>query len=50
MFGKDRPVDDLAADDFEELRADIAKTWGPVRLGNEVQRVRTLFKYGYEAG
>jgi integrase len=43
-------VEDLAADDFEQLRADIAKVWGPVRLGNEVQRVRTFFKYGYEAG
>ena len=49
-FGKTRLVDDLASDDFERLRADIAKTWGPVRLGNEVQRVRTVFKYGYESG
>jgi integrase len=49
-FGKDRLVSDLAAEDFERLRADIAKTWGPVRLGNEIQRVRTLFKYGFEAG
>jgi integrase len=50
LFGEDRRVDDLASDDFEALRANIAKTWGPVRLGNEVQRVRTVFKYGYEAG
>ena len=50
VFGKDRFVDDLASDDFEALRADIAKTWGPIRLGNEVQRVRSVFKYGYEAG
>src|SRR5262245_28690794 len=49
-FGKTRLVDDLAADDFEALRAEVAKAWGPVRLGNEVQRVRTVFKYGYEAG
>ena len=49
-FGKDRLVDDLASDDFESLRADLAKTWGPVRLGNEIQKVRTVFKYGYEAG
>jgi integrase len=49
-FGRDRLVDDLAADDFEALREGIAKQWGPVRLGNEIQRVRTLFKYGYEAG
>jgi len=49
-FGKDRLVDDLAAEDFAAMRADIAKVWGPVRLGNAVQRVRTVFKYGYEAG
>ena len=50
LFGEDRLVDDLASDDFEFLRANIAKEWGPIRLGNEVQRVRTLFKYAYEAG
>jgi integrase len=50
IFGEKRLVDDLAADDFELLRAEIAKTWGPIRLGNEIQRVRTIFKYGYEAG
>jgi hypothetical protein len=50
QFGKERVVVDLQADDFEELRATLAKTLGPVALGNEIQRVRTIFKYGYEAG
>ncbi len=45
-FGKDRPVDDLAADDFEELRAKMAERWGPVRLGNAITRVKSVFKYG----
>jgi len=49
-FGKTRLVDDLAAEDFESLRADLAEQYGPVRLGNEIQRVRTVFKYAYEAG
>ena len=49
-FGRDRLVDDLVADDFERLRSSIAKAWGPVALGNEIQRVRGVFKYGYEAG
>jgi integrase len=49
-FGKTRLVDDLAADDFEALRDGMAKQWGPVRLGNEIQKVRTVFKYGFEAG
>jgi integrase len=50
VLGKNRLVDDLAADDFEALRVDIAKQWGPHRLGDEVQRTRTVFKYAYEAG
>src|SRR5262249_47837992 len=49
-FGLNRLVEDLAADDFERLRAGLAPVWGPVALGNEVQRVRVLFKYGYDAG
>ncbi|MSQ94330.1 MAG: hypothetical protein EXR98_07210 [Gemmataceae bacterium] len=49
-FGKDRPVVDLAADDFEVLRADLAKQFGPVRLGNEIQKVRTIFKYALGQG
>ncbi|MEX1095245.1 MAG: tyrosine-type recombinase/integrase [Planctomycetales bacterium] len=49
-FGRDRLVVDLVADDFEHYRAKITKPWGPVRVGNEVGRVRTVFKYGYESG
>lgn len=49
FFGAARYVDDLAPEDFEKLRADISKTWGPVRLGNEVGRIRAVFKYGFEA-
>ena len=39
-FGKQRLVDDLAADDFETLRADLARTRNPNTLGNEIQRIR----------
>ncbi len=49
-FGRERLVIDLAADDFEKLRAKVAKVWGPVALGNEISRVRTVFKYGFDAG
>lgn len=48
-FGAKRLVDDLAADDFQSLRASFAKRYGPHRLGGEVQRVRTVFKYCYDA-
>lgn len=49
-FGVDRFVDDLAADDFEGLRKLLAGSYGVHRLGNEVQRTRVLFKYGFDAG
>jgi integrase len=49
-FGKDRFVEDLAADDFERLRADMAERWGPVRLGNAITKVKSVFKYGVDNG
>ncbi|HEY2841008.1 MAG TPA: tyrosine-type recombinase/integrase [Pirellulales bacterium] len=48
-MGKNRLAIDLAAGDFDAYREKLAKAWGPVRLGNEVQRVRTLFKHAFEA-
>ena len=48
--GKTRAVDDLRPDDFNNYRAKITKKWGPVSVANEVQRVRSLFKYGFETG
>ena len=49
-FGRMRLVDDLAPADFEQLRRALAKTRGPVALGNEIQRVRGVFKYAYDEG
>lgn len=49
-FGLNRLVIDLACDDFDRLRESISKQWGPIRLGNEIQRVRSVFKFGYDAG
>lgn len=49
-LGRDRLVADLAAEDFEALRAKLAKKWGPVSLGNEINRVRVIFKYAYDSG
>ena len=45
-FGKQTVVDDLTDESFETLRANIARSWGPVRLSNEVTRVRSVFKRG----
>lgn len=47
-FGKECAVIDLTADHFEKLRASLAKRRGPVALGNEIQRVRTVFKYAFD--
>jgi integrase len=49
-FGKSRLVDDLAAPDFGELRAEMAKTLGPVSLGNEIQGIRSVFKFAFDEG
>ncbi len=49
VFGKNRLVDDLAADDFAELRRDIAKTRNPESVGNEINRIRGVFRFGSDA-
>ncbi len=53
MLGKElgltRRVSELTPGEFDKLRAKMAKLWGPVRLGNQVQRVRTVFKFGFDA-
>jgi integrase len=48
VFGKDRLVNDLDESVFGELRTALAKTLGPVALGNEIQRIRVVFKWGYD--
>ena len=49
VFGSDRLVDDLAPDDFETLRAQIARTYGKLSRKVEIKRVRMLFRYAHEA-
>jgi integrase len=50
QFGKSRLVDDIGPDDFAELRNKLAKKWGPVRVGNVIQRVRSMFKFAADNG
>jgi integrase len=50
QLGKARLVADLGPGDFARLRDGMTKRWGPVRVGNAVQRVRSVFKYAYAAG
>src|SRR5207302_315908 len=49
-FGKGRLAADAGPDDFAALRAKMAKWWGPVALGNAIQRVRSVFKFGSDNG
>ena len=49
-FGKGRLVADLDPEDFAALRGKMAKKWGPVTLGNVIQRVRVVFKFAWDNG
>jgi integrase len=50
QWGKTRPVESLATEDFEKLRGDLAAGCGPVTLANMIQRIRTLFKFAWDEG
>lgn len=45
-----RSVSELGGADFEQLRAELALTLGPVALGAEIQRVRSIFGYAFAEG
>lgn len=47
-FGGDRVVGSLEPADFAALLETMGKRWGLVRLGNEVTRVKSVFRYGTE--
>jgi integrase len=49
-FSPRRLVEDLRPENFDKFRASATKKWGLHRVAGEVQRVRTLFKYGFDAG
>lgn len=44
-FGRDRVVSDLCPEDFAQFRASLASKVGPVRVGNQIQRCRSIFKW-----
>lgn len=48
-FGKNRLVADLGQDDFATLRKHMSGKWGPVRVGGFIQRIRSVFKFAYDA-
>jgi integrase len=48
-FGKMRLVDDLRSEDFAALRNKMTKKWGPVRVRDFIQRIRSVFKHALDA-
>ncbi len=49
QFGKQRAVADLRPDDFASLRNAMTQRWGPLRVRDFIQHIRSVFKYGYDA-
>jgi integrase len=49
-FGAERMVDDISPDEFGKLRSWLAKDCGPLYLADQIQKTRSMFKFGYEAG
>jgi integrase len=47
-LGAGRLLIDIEPEDFEKLRAAMAKTWGKVRLGNKINEARVVFNYAYK--
>jgi integrase len=45
MLRWDKIVEELGPNDFERVRGKLAERWGPVRLGNTMQCMRSVFKY-----
>lgn len=48
FFGRKKQVADLRPKAFSGLRDELGKTLGAVALGNEIQRVRTVFKFAFD--
>ncbi|MCK6477200.1 MAG: hypothetical protein L6Q35_10255 [Phycisphaerales bacterium] len=49
-LGKDRRVDDITQNDFGRLRSHLAEGRGPIALGIHIQKVRSIFKFGFDSG
>jgi hypothetical protein len=49
-FGKGRAIADIMPDDFHKLRSALGKTRQAVALRNEMQRVRSVFKFAFDDG
>jgi integrase len=50
FFGRHRLLDDFRQEDFAGYREKLAKRLGPIALGNEIQKTRSVFKFAVETG
>jgi integrase len=50
QFSGGRLVSDVQPADFTKLRQKMAQKWGPYRLGNTIQCIRCIFRFGFESG
>jgi len=49
-LGKETPVESIKAADLLTYRRKLAERLGPVALGNEVNRCRVVFNFGFQNG
>jgi integrase len=49
-FGRGRLIADLRPDDFRQFRNSLSQIRGPGSLGNEIQKIRSVFKFAFDEG
>ncbi len=49
QLGTFRLVADLRADDFTALKTLMQRRWGPLRVGDFIQHIRSVFKHAFDA-
>lgn len=50
VLGKTHPADSIGPDDFARVRQDIVKRCGSIRSANQISRIKSIFKWGFENG
>jgi integrase len=49
QLGKSRLAADLGPDDFTAIKNRMTKRWGPLRVADFVQHIRSVFKHAFDA-
>lgn len=48
-FGRNRLVADVRPDDFTALKNAMTKRWGPLRVADFIQHIRSVFKHAFDS-